>query len=149
MDRVAQLEQKAADLYAHYATMFENDAELHALFLRMKREEVNHKSQVLLQKRLLGPSQFDPLIKPIDLKVVDATTHAIEKYIEKESTDIEKALDFAILLEGKGIESAYRGLLSMQNSNLAKLAKAITAGDEQHLIRLKEMRERYLNRRPA
>ena len=144
MDRMAHLEQSAADLYAFYADLFSADAEMQSLFLLMMREEKNHKSQVLLQKRLMVDSLKDEVDNRINLEVIDTTIKAIRKYIEQKRPTPAEALDFAILLESKGIESAYRSVLASQNSELGPLAKALTAGDDAHVKKLKKMKAHYL-----
>ena len=143
MDKIAQLEQCAADLYAFYAERFSDDSELQSLFLLMMREEKNHKSQVLLQKRLMSSSSSDEVDKRINLEAIDVTIKAIRKYIDMKHPTPAEALDFAIMLESKGIESAYRSILASQNAELGPLARALTAADDAHVKKLRSMKARY------
>ncbi|MBN2716257.1 MAG: hypothetical protein JXX14_10410 [Deltaproteobacteria bacterium] len=143
MEKIARLEQIAADLYEHFANIFSNDVALNALFSRMKREEMNHKSQVLLQKRLSNNDLFEHLPQPVDLTAIDQTIDMLREQLSIETLHPKDALEFAIMFESQGIESAYRGVLSLQNVALAKLAKALSAGDDAHVKRLKEMRQKY------
>ena len=147
MDKMAQLEQGAVDLYEFYAELFGNDSELQSLFLLMMREEKNHKSQVMLQKRLMHSSLDNEVDRRINLEAIDVTIKAIKKYIEKKRPTPAEALDFAIMLESKGIESAYRSVLAAQNSELGPLARALTAGDDAHVKKLQKMKVRYLEQK--
>ena len=141
LSRLAVLEQRAADLYAHYASIFRDDSGAHALFLRMKREEEGHRAMVGLQARLVNGTDASVDLLAVDMSGVDAIVQAIEAQLQLHDIDYLSALDFAIMLETTGMESSYRTLLTKQNSDLARLAGALSSGDQEHvkaLLRAKE-----------
>ena len=147
LDRIALLEQRTADLYDFYATLFKADWDLFPLFSRMTREEKNHKAQVLLQKRLLSDRRFEPVSTSLDLSGLDAILETIDAHMQFRTIAPIEALDFAIMLESHGMESAYRSVLSNQNPELARLAKALSNGDQYHLQGLKDMKDIIQNRK--
>lgn len=146
LQRLATLEQRASDLYAHYATLFREDANAESLFLKMKKEEDNHRTQVLLQERLARYSSASASLIAVDMSGVESVLQAIESQLSFHEVDLLAALDFAIMLETNGMEASYRTLLTRQNSDLAKLAKALAAGDQQHIRKLMAFRETVMQR---
>ena len=144
--RLATLEQRASDLYAHYATLFCEDAQAESLFVKMKKEEDNHRTQVLLQERLARNSSASASLVSVDMSGVESVLQAIESQLSFHEVDLLAALDFAIMLETTGMEASYRTLLTRQNSDLAKLAKALSAGDQQHVRKLMTFRNSVMQR---
>jgi rubrerythrin len=144
--RLATLEERASDLYAHYATLFCEDAEAKSLFVKMKKEEDNHRTQVLLQERLARSSRASASLVSVDMSGVESVLQAIESQLSFHEVDLLAALDFALMLETNGMEASYRTLLTRQNADLAKLAKALSAGDQHHIRKLVTFRESVMQR---
>jgi rubrerythrin len=146
LGRLAQLEQRASDLYAHYQSLFRDDPEAELLFARMKKEEDNHKTQVMLQERLASSSDAAASPITVDLSGVESVLQAIDSQLAFHEIDLLAALDFSIMLETNGMEASYRTLLTRLNSDLAKLARALATGDQQHIRKLMAFREAVMQR---
>lgn len=146
LERLAHLEQRAADLYNHYAKLFRDDRDSCALFSRMEKEEKNHKAQVLLQLRVAQRTQPPINMITADLSGVDSVIRAIERQLEQRHMDILDALDFAIMLEKHGMEAAYRILLTRKHPHLSKLTTALASGDQYHVNGLKEFKDNIVRR---
>jgi rubrerythrin len=144
--RLATLEERASDLYAHYATLFCEDAEAKSLFVKMKKEEDNHRTQVLLQERLARSSRASASLVSVDMSGVESVLQAIESQLSFHEVDLLAALNFALMLETNGMEASYRTLLTRQNADLVKLAKALSAGDQHHIRKLVTFRESVMQR---
>ena len=147
LSHIALLEQRAADLYAHYASLFRHDAEAHTLFLRMKREEDGHYALVKLQERVVNGSDAGIVPVAVDMSGIDSIVQAIEAQLSVRNTELLNALDFAIMLETNGMEASYRTLLTRQNPDLAKLSNALSSGDQHHVNNLKRVKESVVSRR--
>ncbi|MBN2340091.1 MAG: hypothetical protein JXX29_08665 [Deltaproteobacteria bacterium] len=140
-DRLSEVEQLAADLYSHYASVFADVGFARELFLAMKDEELNHKSQVEMQKRILArsPGGFDMV--DVDMSGIDNLVQKVRAEISATARSLSQALDFAIALEKGSMESAYRTVIARHHSDLSSLVAMLSAGDKQHISRLERLRD--------
>lgn len=140
LDRLSDLEQLAANLYAHYGKLFNENRDALDLFGQMQMEEESHRDLVLLQKHLLSRvlSSADFLV--VDMENVDSVANAILAQISDSQVSLSKALEFAIWMETSGMESAYRFAATKYCEPLERLSKKLSADDHAHVLKLKKLK---------
>jgi rubrerythrin len=137
-DRLAEVEQLAAELYQWYAMRFSDDAAVRELFETMSREEEGHRDLVLRQQLSVSRSLSAGDYVEVNLAGIDQVANAMLLQMENTAPSLREALDFAIWMETTGMESAYRLAAAKYNPEFASLASEISADDNRHLQRLKD-----------
>lgn len=136
-DRLAEVEQLAAELYMFYAMQFADNPAAHDLFETMSREEEGHRDQVLRQQITLSRTFSAGDYVEVDLSGVDQVANAMLLQMRKSATSLKDAVDFAIWMESTGMESAYRMAAAKYTPEVSSLASEISADDNRHLQQLK------------
>ena len=141
LDKLADVEQLASDLYAHYAGLFISTELAHDIFSEMQMEEESHKDQVLLQKQIVKRMLASRDYIEVDISGVNTVANAIMGQISNNSISLSQAVDFAIWMETSGMESAYRLSAARYNVALESLARKLAAEDSVHIHKLNKLRD--------
>jgi len=146
LGKIAQLEQKSADLYAFYAEIFENVPGAQKFFLEMQKEEIEHRDQILFQKRLLKTEDLEFDFAEEEMESVMRSCLEIEEHISSGVFEINDALKFAISLEQDSSEVQLRTKLARISPQMGKLVNALKNGDTAHIQSLKSLASRFEGR---
>jgi rubrerythrin len=136
-DRLAEVEQLAAELYTYFAMQFADNPGAHDLFETMSCEEEGHRDQVLRQQITLSRTFSAGDYVEVDLSGVDQVANAMLLQMRKSAPSLKEAVDFAIWMESTGMESAYRMAAAKYTPEITSLASEISADDNRHLQQLK------------
>ncbi|MBN2719267.1 MAG: hypothetical protein JXX14_25680 [Deltaproteobacteria bacterium] len=140
LERLADVEQLAAELYGHYARLFSTHPVASKVFAQMQREEESHRNQVMRQKQVVARFLSANDFIDVDMAGVDIVANAILRKISESRLSLKDAVDFAIWMESAGMESAYRTAASRYSTHLEKLAHALSIEDSAHIEQLKKLR---------
>jgi rubrerythrin len=136
-DRLAEVEQLAAELYKYYAMHFVDNPGARELFETMSREEEGHRDQVLRQQTTLSRTFSAGDYVEVDLSGVDQVANAMLLQMRKSAPSLKDAVGFAIWMESSGMESAYRMAAAKYTPEISSLASEISAHETRHLQQLK------------
>ena len=134
---LSDLEKSIGDLYAQWASVFDDDREAAFLFVKMANEEKGHASLVDYQRRVI---QRNPALSgdvDVDLSVIEAAIRETRTLRESPvPPTLAEAVRTALWLETSAAESHYRNSLRNANPELERLLSCLGSEDRGHLGRL-------------
>lgn len=138
LNRTAELEQLAADLYSWYAEIFSDNPAAVGIFVEMKKQELEHRNLVQFQQRLEEKNKglFQEI--DVDLSELNAVLSAVKQHMREGVFELGDAIDFALWLENSMAETHGKSAIAHANPRLARLMRSLSKSDDEHRKRLRE-----------